>query len=199
MMGRAHFRSRAALIGLALLAPRAAEAHLVSTGLGPFYDGIAHFALSPEQYVPVAGAALFAGLRGKNQARLAVTALPLAWLVGGAFGSLPGAPALTAPSWAPFLAVGGLLAADLRLPIVVTGALVSALGLLLGYPNGVAIAEYGHGLRGVLGSAAALFAVVTLTAALAAGTRVGWVRIAWRVAGSWTAATGVLLLGWALR
>ena len=39
--------------GLALL-PGAARAHLVATGLGPVYDGAAHFALSPEDYVPIA-------------------------------------------------------------------------------------------------------------------------------------------------
>ena len=105
------------------LAPRGAEAHLVTTGLGPVYDGVAHFALSPEDYVPIAGAALLAGLRGKDHARLAVLALPLAWFVGGVLGGLPGAPAFVAPLWLPFLAVGGLVAADLKLPVGATAAL----------------------------------------------------------------------------
>ena len=65
--------------GLALL-PGAARAHLVATGLGPVYDGAAHFALSPEDYVPIAGAALLVGLRGEEHARPAVLILPLAWL-----------------------------------------------------------------------------------------------------------------------
>ena len=106
-------RRRTALAALALaLAPSAAEAHLVTTGLGPVYDGIAHFALSPEDYVPIVGAALLAGLRGKDHARLAVLVLPLAWFAGGVLGGLPGAPALAAPLWLPFLAVGLLVAAD---------------------------------------------------------------------------------------
>ena len=29
-----------------------AGAHLVTTGLGPFYDGISHFFLSPEDLLP---------------------------------------------------------------------------------------------------------------------------------------------------
>jgi len=191
---------RAGTIGLALaLAPRAASAHLVETGLGPIYDGVAHFALSPEDYVPIAGAALLAGLRGKDHARLAVLILPLAWLVGGALGGLPGAPGLAVPLWLPFLAVGILVATDLQLPTAATGVLVGALGFILGYPNGLAIAQYGQGLRGVIDSTAAIFVLVTLVAALAAGTTVAWVRIAWRVLGSWIAASGLLLLGWALR
>jgi hypothetical protein len=200
MMRPAGSPRHAAAIGLAAaLAPRGAEAHLVSTGLGPVYDGVVHFALSPEGCVPIAGAALLAGLRGKDQARLAVVLLPIAWFIGGAIGGLPGAPAWAAPAWAPFLVIGGLVAADLKLPIGATGALIAALGLALGYANGVAMAADGQGARGVIGSAAAVFVLVTLAAALAAGTAVAWMRIAWRVLGSWTAATGILLFGWSLR
>ena len=157
----------AAGFGLALL-PGAARAHLVATGLGPLYDGAAHFALSPEDYVPIAGAALLAGLRGEEHARPAVLILPLAWLSGGLLGWLPHAP-------------------------------VGALGLVLGYANGQAMVQYGQGLSGVLGSTAAIFVFVSLIAVLAAGTTVTWMRIAWRVLGSWIAASGLLLLGWALR
>jgi hypothetical protein len=67
-----------------------------------------------------------------------------------------------------------------------------------GYPNGTAMVVYGQGLRGLIGSAAAIFVIVTMVAALAASLSAGWVRIAWRVFGSWIAASGVLLLGWAL-
>jgi len=191
-------RAAAATAALALL-PKGAQAHLVETGLGPVYDGVAHFALSPEDYVPIVGLALLAGLRGKDQARLAVLLMPLAWVIGGVLGGLPGAPALSAPSWAAFLTVGGLVAADFKLPIAVTGALIVALAIVLGYPNGLAMAAAGHGARAVIGSTAAIFVLVTLVAGLAAGTTVAWIRIAWRVVGSWTAATGVLLLGWSLK
>ena len=48
---------RGTLVTLALLAACAvsspAEAHLVTTGLGPVYDGIAHVLLTPEDLVPV--------------------------------------------------------------------------------------------------------------------------------------------------
>ena len=199
MTRRSWVARRAAVFGFALAASaQTAEAHLVNTGLGPVYDGVAHFALSPEQYVPIVGAALLAGLRGKPHARLAIFILPLAWLLGGCLGVLAGAPAFFTPAWLPFMVMGGLVAADLRLPIGITAILVGVLGLILGYPNGLAMAESGQGLRGVLGSTAAIFVLVTLIAALAAGTTVGWIRIAWRVAGSWIAASGLLLLGWAL-
>ena len=200
MTRRAWVLLRAATVALApAMLSRGAEAHLVETGLGPVYDGVVHLALWPEDYVPIAGAALLAGLRGKHHARLAVLVLSLAWFVGGILGNVPGAPVFVAPVWLPFLAVGGLVAADLKLPVGATAALFAALGLILGYPNGLAMAEFGQGLRAVAGSTAAIFVLVTLIAALAAGTTVAWVRIAWRVLGSWIAAIGLLLLGWALR
>jgi urease accessory protein len=40
---------------------------------------------------------------------------------------------------------------------------------------------------------------VALGAALVVALRSGWQRIAVRVAGSWVAAIGLLLLGWAIR
>ncbi|MGH9366853.1 MAG: HupE/UreJ family protein, partial [Thermoanaerobaculia bacterium] len=57
---------RRALLAAALLLamPRAAYAHLVSTGVGPFYDGAAHFLVSFEELLPVLALSLFAGLRG---------------------------------------------------------------------------------------------------------------------------------------
>lgn len=76
------------------------------------------------------------------------------------------------------MVVGALAATDLRLPVAGTGALVAALGLVLGYPNGLAMTESGQGLRSVIGSTAATFVVVTLVAALVASTSVAWVRIA---------------------
>ena len=61
----------------------AAQAHLVTTGLGPVYDGAAHFVLSPEDLVPLLALALLAGLRGPAAGRAALFAVTVFWLVGG--------------------------------------------------------------------------------------------------------------------
>jgi len=53
-----------------------AEAHLNSTGMGPFYDGLVHFLMSPEDIVPVLALALLAGLRGASYGRRALFLLP---------------------------------------------------------------------------------------------------------------------------
>jgi len=45
----------------------------------------------------------------------------------------------------------------------------------------------------------AVFALIALAAAFVVRLRAHWARIAVRVAGSWIAASGLLMLGWALR
>ena len=42
-----------------------ARAHLVSTGMGPVYDGIGHLLLTPEDLIPTLALALYGGLRGE--------------------------------------------------------------------------------------------------------------------------------------
>ncbi len=98
-----------------MLCPSNAEAHLVTTGLGPIYDGIGHLALSPEVWVPVLAVARFAGLRGAAAGRLTLFLLPVAWLVGALVGCRTETVPFTAVSVISFLVPGALVAADLHL------------------------------------------------------------------------------------
>jgi len=193
-------RFRAVGLGLALAAcaPQA-HAHLVETGLGPVYDGIAHFALTPEDLIPALALAVLAGLRGTDHARRMIFVLPLAWLLGGLLGAALGVSSPGSLAWLPLLVLGGLVAADFRLPAAATAAIAAIVGVFLGLANGTAMAQAGPGVRGVLGIVGAVFVATTLGAACAAAWQSGWLRIAWRVAGSWVAASGLLLLGWSLR
>ncbi len=194
-------RSRVALgtLGLLLL-PATSHAHLVNTGLGPFYDGVSHFALTPEDLFPAIAMALLAGQKGARTGRLALFALPGAWLLGGLAGlAFPTISTGTVLTTVSFLALGGLVAADARLrPEWVTG-LALVVGLLHGYLNGSAMAAAKLGALGLVGIVSTLFVVVALAAALVVAIRAPWGRIAVRVAGSWIAAIGLLLLGWSLR
>jgi hypothetical protein len=189
---------RLAIVGFAL-APQLAHAHLVSTGLGPVYDGMVHFALTPEFVLPALAIAILSGLRGKRHARGALVALPVAWLVAGIAGDAIGVAMPDALAWLPLLLVGGFVALDLPLRPAATTAIAIVLGSALGCANGAALAKAGAGLPGVLGSTAAIFVVVTLGAAAATAWQASWLRIAWRAVGSWIAAAGLLLLGWSLR
>ena len=131
-------RTLEATVALALagaLRPTPADAHLVTTGLGPIYDGISHVLLSPDDLVPVLAMALLAGLNGPTAGRRTLLALTGAWLVGGIGGYLTGAagPPGTATAAASFLLLGVLTAADRRLSPSVLSALAAAVGLLHGW------------------------------------------------------------------
>ncbi|HEY7922299.1 MAG TPA: HupE/UreJ family protein [Vicinamibacteria bacterium] len=195
MKGRRTLATTAAV----MLLPRVAHAHLVNTGLGPFYDGVSHFALTPEDVLPAIALALLAGQRGSLAARRALFVLPLGWLLGGvvglAFPTIGESPALTTAS---FLATGGLVAAEARLGSGWVTALAASLGLLHGYLNGSSLSP-APGALGLVGVVATLFVTVALAAALVVAIRAPWARIAVRVAGSWIAAVGLLMLGWSLR
>ena len=195
---RAVFASAVALSLASSLASRA-EAHLVTTGLGPVYDGIGHLLLTPEDLVPILALALYAGLKGARAGRLALFVLPAAWVLGGLLGLRAGA-ASTAPVPAlSFILLGVLVAADLKLPDGAVAVLACGLGLVHGFLNGPALAGSGPGALGLLGIAAVAFVLVALASALVVSLKTPWTRIAVRVAGSWIAAIGLLVLGWALR
>ena len=180
-------------------AARAAHAHLVSTGFGPFYDGAAHFFVSIEQLLPVLALALLAGLRGPRAGRYAIALLPSAWLVSGLVGlRFPvNAPPLVATTLL-LLVPGALAASDLALPLPVVLGVTATIASWAGFTNGGTMAAAGAGPLAVAGATAAAFVVATLGAGLATAQHEGWARIAVRVAGSWIAALGLLALGWAV-
>lgn len=192
---------RRAIAGaLLVLLPATAEAHLVNTGLGPFYDGVSHLGLTPEDLLPALALALLAGQRGPRAGRRALFALTAAWLAGGLAGlAVPTIGSATALTTVSFLLLGGLVAAEARLPETWVAGLAVVVGLLHGYLNGAAMAQAKLGTLGLAGIVSALFVVTALAAAAVVAIRVPWGRIAVRVAGSWIAAIGLLLLGWSLR
>jgi len=183
-----------------LTSPATARAHLNSTGMGPLYDGVLHFVLSPEDLLPVLGLALLAGLRGGAQSRRVLFVLPVAWLLGGLAGTAApatgGSPFVSA-AW--FLLLGGLVAADARVPQGVTVGLAVVLGLSHGWLNGSGMGDFWPAVGALAGLTASVFIVVALGSAPVVSLRAHWARIAVRVAGSWVAASGLLLLGWAAR
>lgn len=182
------------------LCPVSAEAHLDSTGMGPIYDGLMHFLRSPEDLVPALALALLAGLRGAAYGRRASFALPAAWLVGSLFGLTAAATtgsAVLSSLW--FLLLGGLVIADARLSLSALTGLAALLGLVHGYWNGSGMGPSRSTILALLGLSSGVFVVVVLAASVVVPLRAQWTRIAVRVAGSWIAASGLLMLGWSLR
>jgi hydrogenase/urease accessory protein HupE len=198
--------SRLALVALAILLwASPAHAHLVTTGLGPLYDGLVHFAVTPEDLIPTLALSLLAGLRGPSHSRRVLFVLPFVWLLSGLVGlAMPNAtsalPITTrlAPAIS-FVLLGALLAGDARLPLAATAAIAATLGALHGHLNGTAMAQAGLGITALLGIATAVFTLIALTSSTVVPLKAAWPRIAIRVAGSWIAAIGLLLAGWTFR
>lgn len=185
---------------VAVFSSTPARAHLNSTGLGPVYDGAMHVLTSPEDLVAVLALALFAGLRGPPQGRAVLLVLPGAWMLGGLAGSSAAATSGSLFVSAIVISVLGILvAADVDLPRSVTTAVAAIVGLDRGYLNGTGLGSTVDAVVTIAGLVAVVFVLVAFAAALVVRLRAAWCRIAVRVAGSWIAASGMLLLGWAVR
>ncbi len=177
-----------------------ADAHLVTTGLGPVYDGIAHLALSPADLAVVMVLTLLAAMRGPRHGRWLLALLPAAWLIGGLTGLM--LPINASLGWATgvsFLLAGGLVAADRDLPLPVVATVAAVIGGVHGFLTGAALAGAPSAALELTGILVALIVVVTLVAGLVTSIKAFWARVAVRVLGSWIAATGLLMIGWSLR
>ncbi len=177
-----------------------AHAHLVTSGFGPFYDGLEHPLMSPEDLLPVAALTLLAGLSGARYGRWLLATLPIAWIMGMAAGWALAVPVI--PSWvnAAATALAGIaVAADLRLPLLVVMGLGAAIGALHGPANGAELTASAGGLVAIAGSACCLAVIVSLLAGQVTSLRAQWARLAVRISGSWIAAVGLFMLGWSVR
>ncbi len=191
-----------AAIALAVLAPAGAQAHLVSSGMGPVYDGISHFGLSPEDFLPVIALAFFAGLRGPAHARLTLAVLVPAWLAGGfvaLFGLAFPTLALPVATAFLFLLIGGLLATNFDVPPPVCAGVAACLGIVRGAGDLAGVSLSGAHFLTLVGMTACVFAVFALAASVTLPLQRLWMIVAARVSGSWLAALGLLFAGWILR
>ena len=179
--------------------PLPAEAHLNSTGMGPFYDGLMHFLMSPEDIVPVLALALAGWTAGSKLRTTRIVRASRCLAARGLPGSAASASngnAIVAALW--FLLLGGLLAADAKLSSTMTTALAALLGLYHGYFNGT-------GMGSVLlrrGACSAWSSLYSYSLPSLPRSSFGCALsgpIAVRVAGSWIVASGLLMLGWAVR
>jgi urease accessory protein len=186
--------------GVVLLCASNAHAHLMNSGFGTFYDGLAHPFVVPEDLLPVIAVTLLAGLRGTRCGRLVMFALPFAWLTGMAAAAMINVP--SGPAWlscALTIALGVLVAADRQWPVAGVIGLAALAGAIHGFGNGRELMTVSGGMTAMLGIICALFVVSALIAGQVASVRAYWARVVVRVAGSWIAAIGLLMFGWAMR
>jgi urease accessory protein len=97
------------------------------------------------------------------------------------------------------LALGVLVALDAKIPLAATTAIAALLGVVHGYSNGSGMNLTAPVVIALLGLATSVFVATALPAAAVIRFGGAWRRIAVRVLGSWIAASGLLLLGSAIR
>jgi hypothetical protein len=165
--------------------------------MGPIYDGLVHFLMSPEDLVPRLRwrwAGLAAPLTdGAHRLRFRCGS----WVSLGLTAAATTGSAVLSPLW--FLLLGGLVIADAKVSLSAMTLLAALLGLVHGYFNGTGMGQSGLAVVALLGLTSGVFVLIVLAAAFVVQLRAYWARIAVRVAGSWIAASGLLMLGWSFR
>jgi urease accessory protein len=184
---------RAGLALLLLCAATPASAHMPIAGVGGFYGGLVHPILVPAHALSVLALGLLIGGRSDRAVAMIVFAVALA---GGlialtfAIGETAAADVLLADT----ALIGLIVAAAWQPPHLIVWLLAAISGAALALdspPDAITIEEGNAMLLGTwLGAAITLAAVIELVVRL---TR-AWQRIGVRVAGSWIAASAMLVL-----
>lgn len=174
-----------------------AHAHTVAKGAGDFYAGLLHPVTALEHVLPFVTLGLLAGQQGPK-AQPAVLVFALTLMVGAALALwMPAVPYVGLVNILSAVLLGGLVAAAWRLPLAILYGIAVLFGLSHGFANGTAITEGikpylfipGVGLAGLLTAAYGMIVTDFLLR-----RKANWMHIAVRVAGSWIAAIGILVL-----
>ena len=146
---------------LALSVPTMAQAHLMNSGLGPFYDGALHLVASPMDVVRLGTLCLFAGSQGLVAARASALAAPVAWSMAGVLAILLGATArLDLVHAVALILIGSVVALNLKLPVLATVAITACIAGLLGFQSGIDLASDEAGWLALSGAACVTLAIV---------------------------------------
>ncbi len=183
---------RAALI--AGLWPAVASAHPIQ-GVGDFYSGMLHPLLALEQILPMIALSLLAGQQERRFAAGVLGVFPGALIAGACAALLRTPPAfLVATITASMVGLGLLVAISRPLPRTPLFALAAALGACEGMLVGAEATDGVAAWRFIPGACLAALLVLAYGIGLVRRLRAPWTRIAVRVAGSWLAAAGIMVL-----
>lgn len=199
MMSRRAFVAGPAV--LLLLWPGIAQAHLVSMRFGDYYSGLLHPLTALEHLLAFIALGILAGVLGATPSRRLLLSFGPALAVGAWLAARDSeAMPLHLLVLASLVAIGGLLALGRPLGAMALLALSIVAGLVHGYENGRGFPVGGDTGLYVLGVATSGYLLVTLVSAalVAVKERPHWLLVACRTAGSWIAAVGVMMLGFAL-
>jgi urease accessory protein len=207
------FTAQAIALSLGLL-PILGYAHATSENINDFYAGLLHPLFTPEHLLAIIALGLLAGQQrtAKNQSvawtlvfalGLAMGAL-LTWFIGDAQvlqRSLVSLSTITLLNFASVVLFGLMIAVAWPWPLLLMYPLILTFGLTHGVANGIELTTDTALYLFIPGLAAGTFIAAFYCMALADFVSrprpYKWPGIALRVAGSWIAAIGILMLGMA--
>jgi len=179
---------------LLLLWPTRALAHPMK-GVGDFYAGMLHPMTAIECILPMVALSPLAGQQNRKTAIGILISFPLASVVGALLGlSIPVPHSVAIINTAAMALLGILVAINPTLPFQVSVGLSAILGLTIGWANAGELTTGASPYRFIPGLALAGLLVVTHGIGLVRRLDVPWARVGVRVAGSWIAAVGILVL-----
>jgi len=174
--------------------PEAAFAHIVE-GVGDFYTGILHPVTTFEHILPMVALGLLAGQSRRASAVAVVIAFPVGLLLGATASLRWGVPGFA--GWVnvgSMLFLGALVALGKGLAFIPALLCASLFGLTHGLANGAELTSGMEALRFFPGVALAGFLTTVYGIGLVRRLKPEWTRIGVRVAGSWIAAVGLMLI-----
>jgi len=189
--------TRAGAAAVLMAAASQVHAHTAAKEVGDFYAGFLHPLTALEHVLSFVAFGLLIGQQG-HKASAAVLVFSLMLMLGAAVALwVPAIPYVGLANIFSAVLLGGLIAAAWPLPVLVTQGLAVVFGLSHGLANGSAITSAirpylfipGIGLAGLV---VAAWGIILTDFVLR--QKAGWMRIALRVAGSWIAAIGILVL-----
>lgn len=180
-----------------LLSAGAAHAHSAARGAGDFYAGALHALTALEHVLPFVALGILAGQQGrKGEPFLLVFCVALAVGATVALWAAP-LPYIGMLNIFSGILFGGLVAAAWPLPRAFCYGIAMAFGLTHGLANGAGMIEQSKPYLFIPGVAIAGLAVTAyglIVTDYLLRRKSGWIHIAVRVAGSWIAAIGILVL-----
>lgn len=187
---------------LAVTSAGVAEAHIVSSRLGDFYGGVLHPVLGLPDLILWLALGILAGVQPTPLARWLVLVFPAGLVSGFAVGVWSGlTPDPLVVDAGLMVGLGLVIAASVRLPGPVLLALGFGLAVFRGAANAGGLEAGTDLVLFAAGMTAVGYAAITL---LAAGctdfvrSGAGWRTIAVRAGGSWIAAIGLMVSGYAI-
>ena len=186
-------RVLAVAIALAVMV-EPAQAHAPIKGIGAFYNGLLHPLFVPAHLLLIFALGLLLGQHVPNASRFGWLAFVAALWTGLVIGHLSGTGVPVMLLLLMALAAGLLVAVDWSVPAVVAAVLGGVAGFTIGMDSMPEALTRKETLLALAGTGVGATLIVSYIGGVAAWLQVPWQRIGIRVAGSWAAASALLVI-----